>query len=93
MWEDTAKIVDGDFNVRIGVPLDSLFEHMSDAMWALKEQNGPAIKEYYDSIETTNDLVRFGYEHAISPDAQAHTDWFAREAYRIKARELCGLEL
>lgn len=57
----------------------------------LKAESNNKVKEYCNSIQTVEDLVQFCYDHNMS--GEEYTDWEAKKAARIRAKELLGIDL
>lgn len=57
----------------------------------LNAESDAKTKEYCESIQTINDLVKFCYDHNFS--AEEYTDWEAKKAAEIRAKELLGIDL
>lgn len=63
-----------------------------DSLIGLLRQNyDNKIQEYYNEIETIEDLIRFPLHHCFN--GEEYTDWQAVEAYKIRAKELVGVGL
>lgn len=57
----------------------------------LQTEYDKAVKDYCDSIQTVEDLVRFCYDHNFS--AEEYTNWEAKRAAEIRAKDLLGISL
>lgn len=57
----------------------------------LKATSDAKVKEYYESIWTVEDLVRFCYNHNMR--AEEYTDWEAQKAAKLRTKELLDIDL
>lgn len=69
---------------------DMIFPTYEQLISEVKKRHEKRVKEYYDSIKTMQDLIKFPLDNCISC-AEEYTDWVAREAYIRRARDF-GLE-
>lgn len=70
---------------------DMIFPTYNQLISEINKRDEEQIKEYYDSIKTLQDLIKFSLDNCISC-AEEYTDWRAREAYIRRARDF-GFEL
>lgn len=69
---------------------DMIFPTYEQLISEINKRHEEQVKEYYDSIKTLQDLMKFPLHNCISC-AEEYTDWRAREAYIRRARDF-GLE-
>lgn len=69
---------------------DMIFPTYKQLKSEINKRYEERVKEYYDSIKTLLDLMKFPLDNCISC-AEEYTDWIAREAYIRRAKEF-GLE-
>jgi hypothetical protein len=74
-----------------GAAWDNLYATAAEAYDAQAAENKAAYDKYCSEIKSVEDLVRFPLEHCINGDE--YTDWQAVNAYKIRAKELVGIEL
>lgn len=58
--------------------------------WEAKRRE--TIDKYLEEIKSVEDLVQFMYSHCCAR-CEEYTDWEAREAVRVRALELLGVNL
>lgn len=63
-----------------------------DALAAAQNKSQERVNKFLQSIKTPEDLVQFMYEHTVS-HAEEYTDWDARKAASIAAKEIMGIDL
>lgn len=68
-----------------------LFKTEAEAKDEVKRRHDDSVKQYMSEITDVNSLVSFCLNHCVA-SAEEYTDWNAREAVEIKAKEL-GLTL
>lgn len=72
--------------------LSELFSTKEKLMKDKQEKEIKRIAEIKESIKTTEDLVKFMYNHTVS-SAEEYTDWTARRAVKEIAKEMLRIEL
>lgn len=84
--EDEIKSEYGEFRAFE----DMIFPTYEQLISEINKRHEERVKEYYDSIKTLHDLMKFPLDNCIGY-AEEYTDWVAREAYIQRARDF-GLE-
>ena len=74
-----------------GARFEKLYASAKDAYDAKKKLYEEAVKKYCDEIKTGADLISFPLTHCLC--GEEYTDYPAIEAYKIRARELAGVDL
>lgn len=74
-----------------GVKLENCYPTREALLQALQVDFDNKVKTFCDSIQTINDLVKFCYDHNMS--AEEYTEWEARKAAQIRAKELLNIDL
>lgn len=69
---------------------DMIFPTYEQLISEIHKRHEEQVKEYYDSIKTLQDLMKFPLSNCIGC-AEEYTNWVAREAYIKRARDF-GLE-
>lgn len=75
-----------------GAKLEDCFLTKEELLADKQVKNDARIKRYCEEIKTVNDLVTFMYDNNVSC-SEEYTDWEAREAARIRAKELLNMDL
>lgn len=88
--DDVVTIVD-DGQGYIQLKTDCLFRFEEDAKSVLYKKHYETVHGYKDQIKSVEDLVRFMYSHPVS--LHAYTDYNARLAASVMAKELLGIDL
>lgn len=72
------------------MPVKSLYRSERACRQAMQDRSNALINSYTKEIRTVEDLIRFCFDYNIGPccDIQEHE---AREAAKIKAKELLGI--
>lgn len=70
---------------------ENVFKTEKERNDELIKRHNIQVKEYCDGIKDYKDLIVFMFNHNVSCPKE-YTDWEAREAVRIKAKEF-GIEL
>lgn len=70
---------------------ENIFKTEKERSDELIKRHNIQVKGYCDAIKDYEDLIVFMFNHTVS-FAEEYTDWEAREAVRIKAKEF-GIEL
>lgn len=73
------------------IKIENCYPTEKDLLEALKAEWDKKINEYCKSIRTVEDLVRFCYSHSFN--AKEHTDWKAKKAAELRAKELLNIDL
>lgn len=74
-----------------GAYWDNIFVTAKEAYTYRNENNNRYVSQYLESIKTVADLVKFPFTHCIN--GGEYTDWNAVKAYKIRAKELLGINL
>lgn len=74
-----------------GARFEKLYASAKDAYDAKKKLREEAVNKYCDEIGTIADLVSFPLNHCLC--GEEYTDYPAIEAYKIRAKELTGIDL
>lgn len=88
---ETVRITD----TRVGdvdISLDQLFQYEGDAKTLLYQYHYEIGQTYKAQITDVNSLVRFMYTHPVAIVSE-QTDYDARLAARLAAKELLGIDL
>ena len=80
------------FGTGVTLPKSRVFLSKEDCIKCYNKNFNDKVVNYCKSISTVEDLVTFMFNHCVSC-AEEYTDWEAREACQIKAKELLGLDL
>lgn len=88
---DVLTITDTNGMDYIQLKVDCVFRFQEDAKSVLYKRHYETVQSYKDQIKSVEDLVRFMYSHQVSLDE--YTDYQARLAASIRAKELLGIEL
>lgn len=67
-----------------------VYQEKQKALKASSEKYADLVRAYCDEIKDINDLIRFPLKHCFC--GEEYTEYEAREAYCIKAKELAGIE-
>lgn len=73
-------------------PFSMLFDSEQDCLDALASESKDKIKLYESEIRTVEDLIRFAWNHHVSP-GELRDDHDAQTAYKNRANDLLGIEL
>ena len=71
---------------------ECIFKTKEDAVKSYEESTSKLVKKYKDEIKTLEDLVKFPLSHCIYGGGK-YMDKGAREAYKIKAKEITGIDI
>lgn len=71
---------------------ECIFKTKEDAVKYYEETTNKYVKKYKDEIKTLEDLVKFPLSHRIYGGGR-YMDKGAREAYKIKAKEITGIDI
>lgn len=71
--------------------IEDCYKTEAELRQAMQIKKKERVQNYCESIKTVEDLVRFCYDNAML--AEEYTNWEARKAARIRAKELLGIEL
>lgn len=74
-----------------GVRLENCYPTKEALLQALQVDFNNKVKTFCESIQTINDLVKFCYDHNM--EAEEYTEWEARKAAQIRAKELLNIDL
>lgn len=74
-----------------GAKIDDCYTTKEELLQALQAEHDNKVKNYCQSIQTVEDLVRFCYDHNFT--AEEYTDWEAKKAAEIRAKELLDITL
>ena len=75
-----------------GVKISNCYRTKGELLAAMKAESIAKVQEYCGMIKDVAGLVEFMYSHTVSC-ADEYTDWDARRAAAIRARDLLGIEL
>lgn len=71
---------------------ENCYTTKEELLTALQEKEEAKIRAYCADIHTVKDLVQFMYENTVAP-AEEYTNWEARRAAAISAKNLLGIDL
>ncbi len=74
-----------------GATWDNLYPTAKAAYEGRKAKNDAQVAKFCKEIATIEDLVKFPLTHCIN--GEEYTDWQAVKAYKIRAKELLGVDL
>lgn len=74
-----------------GALTDNVFPTKEDAIAAHKRKSEENIVRYKEEIKNLNDLLEFPLNNCFC--GEEYTDYDAREAYKIRVKELTGIVL
>lgn len=80
------------FGTGYTIPKNRVFSSKEECIKYYNKNFSNKVVSYCKSIKTIEDLVTFMFNHCVSC-AEEYTDWEAREACKVKAKELLGLDL
>lgn len=72
--------------------LSELFSTKEELMEDRQKKEDKRIAEIKKSIKSMADLIKFMYDHTVTP-AEEYTDWTARRAVKQIAKEKFGINL
>lgn len=75
-----------------GAKCEDCYPSKNACLQAKLEKDNAEVLQIQQSIQTVEDLVRYMYNHTVSC-AEEYTNWNARKAVAIRAKELLGIEL
>lgn len=79
------------FGGNFAITEDCVFSTRKEALDAAEKEKQTIIENYKQEIKDLNDLIRFPLKHCLYGDE--YTDENAVCAYKIRAKELTGLDL
>jgi hypothetical protein len=71
---------------------ECIFKTKEDAIKSYEESTNKLVKKYKEEIRTLEDLVKFPLSHCIYGGGK-YMDKGAREVYKIKAKEITGIDI
>ena len=89
-YMDIYRLHSLDNGGTFGAAQDCVFLSKELALEAEKKRYNTLVKQYCSEINNLEDLIRFPLEHCFSGE---YTDYEARKAYRIRAKELTNIEM
>lgn len=75
-----------------GVKITHCYSTKDELITAMQVKSQERVSAFCGKIKTVNNLVRFMYDNTVS-SAEEYTDWDARKAAAIRAKELLGIDL
>lgn len=75
-----------------GVKVTHCYPTKDELLTGMRVKSQKRTSAFCEEIKIVNDLVRFMYDHTVSC-AEEYTDWDARKAAAIRAKELLGIDL
>lgn len=81
-----------DSYVTGGVKIKDCYDTKDELLAAMQKNHEEKVVSFCKEIKTVHDLVRFMYDNTVSC-AEEYTDWDARKAAYIRAKELLGMDL
>ena len=72
---------------------ECIFKTKEDAVKSYEEYTSKLVKKYKDEIRTLEDLVKFPLSHCIYGGGKYMGKEGAREAYKIKAKEITCIDI
>ncbi|SEF90931.1 hypothetical protein [Lachnospira multipara] len=71
---------------------DCIFKTKEDAIKSYKTSSNKLVEKYKNEIRTLEELIKFPLSHCIAC-GEEYTEEEAREAYKIRAKEITGILL
>ena len=79
-----------EFNSSFWTSGNNLFATKDKALKDSSEKYAGLVRTYCEEIKDINDLIRFPLKHCFG--GEEYTEYEAREAYCIRAKELAGIK-
>jgi len=89
--KNVYKLHSLSFGGNFAITEDYVFRTRKEALDAAEKERQTIIENYKQEIKDLNDLIRFPLKHCFHGDE--YTDENAVCAYKIRAKELTGLDL
>lgn len=81
----------GDFIGSTCRAFENIYLTKKDLVKAIEDKNKSIVNKYISQIQTVEDLVKFMYDSPLN--AEEYTDYNARKASKIMAKELLNIDL